>query len=65
MPSPFKKCQTSNEPNLTNAKLEGKYGVHWYENAALVRKLIAHLKITCKESENTYDIGKQIKGMLK
>lgn len=65
MPSPLKESQTSGESNLTNAKLVEKHGAYWYENAALVRNLIARLGINCKESESTTDIGLRIKGMLK
>lgn len=65
MPPPLKESQTSGESNLTNAKLEEKYGAYWHENAALVRELIARLRITCDKSENTTDIGLRIKGMLK
>lgn len=65
MPPHLKESHTSGESNLTNAMLEEKYGAYWYENAALVRKLIAYLGFPCKETENTYDIGKRIKGMLK
>lgn len=61
---PAKVSQTNSESNLTNKSLKEKYGDYWFENAALVRKLIPHLKIIAAPHENTTDIGLRIKGML-